>query len=280
MLPFAVREGLQPAEAPVDEFGIRKLWPDSPGGLSWHAAWDRPRAFTGRDPLDPWFDADHGDGSYFVADGVLVISGDHPRMHVRHPDPHRQWGDVEVTMYFLARRHGAPYAGMVAVARTNHGIDGDPDDAPCDSRGLGGRLRYDGGVDFEKETAHPANVVLQQRRLWPGSLPLHRWIGFKYVVSDFGSEVRMEIWRDLTEGADGGRWERVLAGRDDGRRFGTASCAPWVDPRAALTADSYRAGSESGHPNRSVYFRTDDAGDAGLFYKWGSVREIAGGPGR
>jgi hypothetical protein len=275
MLPIAARDGLWPDRSDADAFGIRKLRPDRPGGMTWHADWDRPRAFSGRDPADPWFDADYGEGSYFVADGVLVISGAHPRMHVRHPDPHRQWHDVEITMYFLARERGPAYAGMVAVARTNHGIDADPADALCDSRGLGARMRYDGAVDFEKETAHPANVVLRQRRLWAGQLPLRRWIGFKYLVFDVGSDVRMEVWRDLGGGVDGGRWERVLEARDDGRTHGTEACAPWVDARAALTASSYRAGSESGRPNRSVYFRTDEVGDAGLLYKWGSVREIA-----
>lgn len=274
VLPMATRDGLRLPPEAVDRFGIRKLKEDRPDGMAWHADWREPRAFDGRDPADPWFDADHGSGSYFAADGVLVISGAHPRMHVRHPDARREWRDVEITMYFLARRRGSPYAGMVAVARTNHGLDDDPVEAPCDSRGIGGRVRYDGGVDVEKETAHPANVVLRHRQLWRRGLPLERWIGFKYLVTDVGSHVRLEVWRDLAEGRGGGRWERVLVARDDGTRYGVVPCAPGVDPRAALT-NGPRRGSESGRPNRSVYFRSDGVGDAGLLYKWGSVREIA-----
>ncbi|MDP3968530.1 MAG: hypothetical protein Q8Q02_09620 [Nocardioides sp.] len=268
---MATRDSVRPDH---DRFGIRKLRPDRVGGMAWAADWEQARRFSGQDPADPWFDADHGSGSFRVADGMLVVSGPHPRMHVRHPGLARQWRDVEVTMYFRARRRGPAYAGMVAVARTNHGISGDPVVDQCDSRGLGARMRYDGVVDVEKETAHPANVVLGARRLWSGGLPLERWIGFKYLVRDQGPEVDVEVWQDLAEGADGGHWERVLSARDDGRSFGSVRCARTVDPRAALTGHPERLGSESGLPNLSVYFRTDGVGAEGLVYRWGSVREI------
>lgn len=263
-----------PRGAGVDGFGIRKLWPDRPGGMAWTAAWDVDRRFSGQDPADLWFDADHGEGRFRVADGMLFVSGAHPRMHVRDPALDRQWRDIEVTMYFRARRRGPAYAGMVAVARTNHGISGSLEEDPCDSRGLGARMRYDGVVDVEKETVHPANVVLRARRLWPDGLPLERWIGFKYVVRDQGPKVKVEIWRDLAEGVGGGDWQRVLTVRDDGTGAGSEGCRPDVDPRAALTARPERLGSESGLPNLSVYFRTDDVGQEGLVYRWGSVREI------
>ena len=255
-----------------DDFGIEYLQPTLPDGTYWVSDWKGRRAFDGVDPRDPWFDADHGSGaSYRVAAGKLFVSGAVPRMCVPDPALRRQWTDVEITVYFRRVGDGSvPYAGMTSVARSNHLSD----DPRCDTRGYGSRVRYDGLTDFEKETAHPLNEAHQQQQVWRQGMPHQVWIGYKFLVYDRPDGVHLETWLDLADGRNGGAWILVNEMTDDGQVFGRAPCAPGIDPRMALTGRPARPGSESGRPNVSVFFRSDQVDRDGLVYKWASIREI------
>ena len=92
---------------------------------------------------------------------------------------------MEITVY--ARRtndSGVPYSGIVTAARTNHGMSADIEDAPCDSRGVTARLRFDGTADFGKETKHPTTIAADSVKVFPDGLPYHEWI-----VSDVRSNL-------------------------------------------------------------------------------------------
>lgn len=265
-------------DATEDEFHIRNIYSTLPHGTLWTSKWDETRAFDGVDPLDPWFDADHGSASYRVDAGQLFITGNIPRMYVYDPAKRRQWRDVEATMYFKrVADTNIPYAGMTIVARSNH-LDTESGRFECDTRGYGGRMRYDGHIDFEKETAYPINEAAANKSFWRGGLPKNRWIGVKFVVYDVPGGVRLELWVDLTDGRGGGDWRKVNEMTDRGQQFGYEACAKGIDPRMPLTAASDRAGSESGLPNLTVYFRSDGVSRDGLVYKWGSIREITPTP--
>ncbi|HVX03464.1 MAG TPA: discoidin domain-containing protein [Nitrososphaera sp.] len=255
---------------PEDRFGITELYPSALGGIEWTSKWDdgNPRQFGNTvDPGDSWFETTHGIGTYTV-DGkdTLTASGNFTRMYVHDPSNIRQWSEnLEITVYVkrINETQLVDYSGLQIFARTNHGTNGNENRNFCDDRGYGMLMLTDGRWKLEKETAHHLSngyVDLPGEKPWD-ELPRSTWVGVKFVLRnmDNDTKVKLELYRDMTEGANGGKWEKIYEFTDNGTNFGAGygACKPGVNPALPLTHSQIDPTSETKKPMLSVYARNE-----------------------
>jgi hypothetical protein len=287
----------------TDKFGIKKIYQsatnlDGTSVREWFSTWDNGIArewdSNANDPYDPEFLTDGlGDGHYKVDSSFSFSIGPNrfgssiPRMYIfNQTNQAKAWHNVEVTVYGkrvsdnCVAQGSCSWTGINAYARINHIIDTDS----CDDRGYGGRLTNDGNAGFEKVIHHTDGEAWSATvPVWGGSaMPYNQWIGYKFVVYDLAQiaangypKVKLELWVDKS---NNGTWIKFKEVVDDGT--GSVfnhpdACKVGVDPKMQLTANDTRPGSETGKPNRAVFFRSDDVNNAGLLYKVASIREIS-----
>lgn len=273
-----------PATSPADRFGLRQLYPTRAGGRVWLSTWDNghDRKFGNAiDPDDPWFDTDHGHACYEIdGKGRLLVAADMARMYVHDPKHETEWGEnLEITVYIrrLIEMKQLSYSGLQIFARTNHGTIGDERKNLCDDRGYGAKVCIDGRWEFEKETAHEkpnGYTSAASTRPWQ-ELPKKQLVGVKYILRnmDRDTKVKLELWRDLSGGENGGQWEKMTEFVDNGQNFavGRDSPAAGVKPELPLIRPLVLPDSESKKPMLTVYFRHEYGV---MEYSKASVREI------
>jgi hypothetical protein len=248
-------------------------------GRTWEEKWSRNPTRTilsgKHDPFDSELFA-RGNGSIIISGGSAHLQGESPRMYVYDVLKERKWGNVEVTVYAkrILESKTNSSQGIVIGARSNH------QDAtlknPCLGATYYGRLLYDGRAVFQKEVIHEgaysSNMPSESHTVkWntvDGTMPRNVWIGMKFIVrtnSDRKS-VKLELYRDMTDGRNGGSWEKVAEYLDDGSWSQTNSGAD------VSVICGYQANKVLLDPGTSVFIRNDNVVDSE--YKLFSIREI------
>jgi hypothetical protein len=140
--------------------------------------------------------------------------------------------------------------------------DGHTEENLCTATTYYGRMQHDGAMDFWKELKHPETDVRGRQPIWDRSpLRSNQWIGMKLAVYNVNGDrhVKLELYQDLDQGANGGNWEKM------GEYTDTGGWAPGHDCSYAPDFIPTEGGGV-------VFIRNTGVDNAQ--YKWFSVREI------
>ncbi|MES2310537.1 MAG: Ig-like domain-containing protein [Verrucomicrobiota bacterium] len=275
---------------PNDPFKIKKINPTKWNGHEWFSNWGNKHVRTlkgEKDSDDDWFNNQHGSPARCSIDGagVLTASGDKVRMYVNDPSENpREWDEnQEITVYYqrVSETETLSYSGPQIFTRTNHGayLNGGrtkEEEAPADTRGYGMKINLDGTFGFEKEIKHNVSYASSyvSPNLWT-SFPKNQWVGVKYIIRNMqsGTQVKLQVYLDLTNGLNGGTWQLIHEFVDTGSNLGVryVPCYPGVDPAMVLTRAKSVVNSESLKPHVAVYFRHEYGT---MKYSRASIREI------
>lgn len=211
----------------VDPFGVTMVNPTKKDGRTWFAKWTAARALKKgqTDPQDSEFQ-NRGSGTFEVkGGGVAVASGAVNRHYIWDQSAAKKWQNIELTFYGkygkIAPAAGAPKpppSGLMIEVRTGDGHVDDPA-RQCDGASYSLALYDDGRAEFKKEAKHPVySSKNPSAKVWDGggAMPEGVWIGFKAVVKDVADGVYLALYRDMTDGAGGGKWDKLLEYTDKG----------------------------------------------------------------
>jgi len=247
-----------------DRFGIVHIYPTAERVFESH--WDQGGSRTihgqDRDNVDPDLRVAGRNPELVIhGDGTATLQGNdkseraNPRVYVYPEDRSVLWLNTEVTVYMqrLFEVRELSHAGLHIYTRSEHQ---DSTAEPEKGQSYAGRFTYDARVQFTKEIVHGDAYENGDSKSFDwntsdGTMPFNTWIGAKMVTYDLpNGDVKLELYMDLTDGADGGTWIQTNEFIDDGTWEGR------------IFQD----------PSTSVFLRADGMG--AVKYKNFSVREI------
>lgn len=244
--------------------GEHEYYPDTPK-RRWGSNWENGRTRNLKsgqwDPYDNEFVV-RGNGTVQIdGKGIAAMSGESPRMYVYDKTGNKKWKNVEIVVYAkrISETGIKSSQGIVIGARSEH--QDVTESTPCRGRTYYGRLLYDGRAVFQKELIHDeaysSNKPSENNKVkWStpdGTIPKNVWIGVKFIVKTISqNSVKLELYRDMTEGANGGNWEKVAEYVDNG---GWSQTDTSVDIEALC---GYSANEVILSAGTSIFIRNDE----------------------
>lgn len=269
----------------TDVFGVSYLQPTKTDGRTYVSNWHNgdTRTFystSASQETDPEVCFRGNTGTYVIGGttplagdptssvGTMCMYGKAPRIYIRSTDGIANntsgygesldltpWNSCEATLYTLFTRLDCfqSYSGATIGWGTNHIPDQATGSAFGDysSRTLYGQLQAGSGACYmKKELFFPSTlseVSSVERFPFSGPCPLNQWIGLKYIFREYSNVLKMnlQIYMDLTNGLNGGTWNKILDFTDYLGWSSSFSPITWYSELALRTSADYSSYSHS-----------------------------------
>lgn len=241
-IPGTGNPQIDPTSIGKDRFGISMLFPTPVGGFQWISNWDNGTVHSNIQPrVDPWFNPSD---SFFVVEeepnitinidgkGVFRLqqTGDSTadyRLKVYDSNDQKRFVNVEATCYYSW--DSVNYANIeeglgrdtIRVGTDHHFSTRN---CPYNAHDYHASIGRDGPIYIGREALHPIEHparpdpgMATSKNWWTHSAnvdrpPIKVWVGFKFVkrLIDGGKNVLLQIYRDLSDGVDGGDWKLLM----------------------------------------------------------------------
>lgn len=160
----------------------------------------------------------HGQGGVTPGSSYYKLDGSAPRLYIYDSLREKKWNNVEITCYYnKASSSNVSYAGFVIGARSIHELGGSNAQTYYVKHHFTTKR-----ITILKEHFHNGNGKDGYVDTYSSSLPIHelndnKWYGMKFVLrTKSNGHVLMEVYRDMTDGANGGTWDKVYEYTDTG----------------------------------------------------------------
>ncbi len=233
---------IDPQSVGKDKFGISKLCPTPVGGWEWFNNWDNgvaynnisPTAAPWFNPSDPFFSVEDRQSLTFSINGQGIMSvsitagSDDYRIKVYDPADQKRFLNVEATCYYNWTTIGALPDAIDGTDTIRVGSDHHFScrNCPYNAHEYMVNVRRQGQIYFAREALHPHETIARPDPSWgeggatiwwDGSNNVPRpptgvWVGFKLIkrLIDGGKNVLLTLYRDMTDGINGGDWQKVM----------------------------------------------------------------------